>query len=70
MTEPHPLPLTRQWVADYKKYGSGPARAKGIRGLLFEEWLKDNPYPDLLGPQDWANYDRQVTDWQRRRRER
>ena len=22
--EPHPLPLTRQWVEDYKKYGTDP----------------------------------------------
>src|SRR6516162_4841955 len=29
IAEPHPLPLTRQWVEDYKRYGTGPKPVEG-----------------------------------------
>jgi hypothetical protein len=39
--EPHPLPLTRQWVEDYKRYGTAP-KPEGA-----EAPTSDNPPPDL-----------------------
>jgi hypothetical protein len=48
----------------------------------FAAWLAENPEPDIadlvrqygsyaaISPQAWAEFDRQVTAWQRRRRER
>src|SRR5262249_10917947 len=46
--EPHPLPLTRQWVEDFKHYGTRPKSEGEIPapGLL-EQWLEENPPPDL-----------------------
>jgi hypothetical protein len=72
MSSHHPLPLTRQWVADYRRWGNQPKPEVEAAppGCPFELWLKFNSVPDLLGPQSWENYDRQIEDWQRRRRER
>jgi hypothetical protein len=49
LPEPHPLPLTRQWVEDYKRYGTGPKpdTETAAPGVPFERWLKNNPMPDL-----------------------
>jgi hypothetical protein len=69
----HPLPLTRQWCADYRKYGNGPKPEKPGNDPFasFRDWLLDNPPPNLLDPSlSWENYDRQMAHWQRRRRER
>ena len=47
--EPHPrpLPLTRQWVEDYKRYGTEPKPEGAESPIPYEQWLKDNPPPDL-----------------------
>jgi hypothetical protein len=45
--EPHPLPLTRQWVEDYKRYGTKPKPEGAESPIPYEQWLKDNPPPDL-----------------------
>ena len=59
-------------------------RARGDAGTSapFDQWLKDNPAPDLqalaaryggcdkITPEAWAEYDRAVAEWQLRRRKR
>jgi hypothetical protein len=107
--EPHPLPKTRQWVEDYKRYGTGP-KPEGAPSapMPYERWLQLNPPPSLdelvdragrrraaelgetyiedpfermkkaphqagfphITPEEWAEYDRQMAEWQRKRRER
>lgn len=82
--EPHPLPKTRQWVEDFKKYGTDPKPKDKERpaAINFVEWLKTNPYPDLqefvahfggydkITPKAWAEYDKAVANWRQQRQER
>jgi hypothetical protein len=103
--EPHPLPLTRQWVEDFKRYGTDPkpeavgeqpkltvpVDANGCPNLqalveragrrhaaaLGEEYVQDpfkrpphqGGYPHIT-PEEWAEYDRAMTTWQERRRQK
>jgi hypothetical protein len=86
--EPHPLPLTRAWVEDYKR-PSADEGAAGPPDLLAlvecagrrfcasigEEYVED-PFkrPQHQGgyqhitAEEWAEYDRALAAWQRRRR--
>jgi hypothetical protein len=104
--EPHPLPLTRQWVEDYKRWvaegcptpeeeaarkaGAVPAGPPDLQALvdragrrraaeLGEQYIEDpfrrakeaphqGGYPHIT-PEEWAEYDRAMADWQARRRE-
>lgn len=55
--EPHPLPLTRKWMEDYRRWVAEGCpspeeeawrRAAGIEpGMPFGDWLGKNPAPDL-----------------------
>jgi hypothetical protein len=66
--EPHQLPLTRQWVEDYRRYGTDP-KPQGV---------EDHSPPDLqelvgraggyvnITPAEWAEYDRAMVEWKRR----
>ena len=68
--EPHQLPLTPQWVEDYRRYGVDPKSAG----------VEDDSPPDLqelveraggyqhITPEEWAAYDQAMAAWQRRRR--
>jgi hypothetical protein len=57
--EPHPLPLTRQWVEDYKRWGNKPKpEAPDTVAAVgsFERWLADHPMPDLQELIDLAGW--------------
>jgi hypothetical protein len=47
--EPHPLPLTRQWVEDYKRYGTDPKPEAA--DVPVPEGPPEPTYPDK-GPDD------------------
>jgi hypothetical protein len=84
MSDENDLPLTRQWLLDYSRWGTDPKSPEGPPepAIPFEQWLKDNAVPDLqelvaawggydkITPEAWAAYDRALADWERRRRER
>src|SRR5262249_49144405 len=73
--EPHPLPLTRAWVADYKQWA-----AEGYPSAEEVEARKAAGPPDLqalveraggyqhITAHEWAEYDRAMAAWQLRRR--
>jgi hypothetical protein len=75
--EPHPLPLTRRWVEDYKRWA-----AEGYPTPVEEAARKATSTgpPDLqelveraggyqhITPEEWAEYDRAMAAWQRWRR--
>ena len=101
--EPHPLPLTRQWVEDYKRGTKSEVTAEQPRCTVP---VDENGCPDLqalieragrryatsigeayiedpfrrmreaphqggyahITPEEWAEYDRAMTDWQAARR--
>jgi hypothetical protein len=81
--EPHPLPLTRQWVEDYKRYGTEPKPVEGAATIpldatgcpdlqaLVERAGARPPhqggYPHIT-PEEWVEYDRSITAWQAARR--
>jgi len=79
--EPHPLPLTRAWMADYKRWAAEgcptpeeeAARAAGAAPVgppdLQELLARFGGY-DKITPEAWAAYDKAMAVWQRRRRER
>jgi hypothetical protein len=83
--EPHPLPLTRQIFEDQKRWGTAPKPAKITSESTagsFDQWLKDNPAPDLqalgcqhggydkISQQQWETFDQAMDQWQARRRNR
>ena len=45
--EPHPLPLTRQWVEDYKRHGTEPKPVEGEQPKPGTIPLDDTGCPDL-----------------------
>lgn len=45
--EPHPLPKTRQWVEDYRRYGSAPKPVEGEQPKLAAIPLDATGCPDL-----------------------
>jgi len=47
IAEPHPLPLTRQWVEDYKRYGTGPKPVEGEQPKHVTIPLDETGCPDL-----------------------
>jgi hypothetical protein len=62
--EPHPLPETRKWMADYRRWVAegcpsreeeAARRAAGVEpGAPFQEWLGKNQPPDLQELVDFA----------------
>jgi hypothetical protein len=70
--EPHPLPKTREWVADYKRWVAegcpSPEEEAARRAVR-------NPVPDLqkliehqggyphITAEDWAEFDRVTAEW-------
>jgi hypothetical protein len=76
------LPLTRQWVEDYLRFGTGPRLERGLLGVPFEQWVRDNPPPDLqelvsrfgsytdIPAASWKEFDRAMLEWDMRRKMR
>ena len=75
----HPLPLTRKWREDYRRWireGCPTPEQAAVRGAA------DDPPPDLqklvaraggyhrITAEQWAEFDRQMAEWQARRRTR
>jgi hypothetical protein len=79
--EPHPLPKTRAWVAEYRRYGTEPKPPDlgATDDRNYEEWVQDNPPPDLqalvaraggyqnITPEAWAEFDQAKVKWEARR---
>jgi len=62
---PHPLPLTRRWVEDYRNHLAGELRgACPDLQALVREWDGYSNIP----LEAWGAYDRAMVEWQRLRR--
>jgi hypothetical protein len=63
--KPHPLPLTRRWVEDYKNHIAG--QLSGACPDLQELVQRWGGY-DRIPPEAWSEYDLALAEWRNMRR--
>ena len=76
MAKPHPLPLARKWREDYRRWARDgcptPEQAAAAPALPpdLQELVERAGGYDRITAEQWAEFDRQMADWQVRRRAR